>query len=179
MKSSAFRWFVSFEKEEEWLNQMASKGLHMVSFSFPGIYRFEVGAPGEYVYRLELLENLVWTQPSREYLNFMADSGAEVVATHGRWVFFRKRASEGSFVIYSDNQSKQAHYKRLATMFGVVGLLNLANGISFWGRGLEIDSGPRMFFGGLMIVFSAILIPLTVKYLRTIRRLGQEGQVSE
>lgn len=49
-------WLWDFDKEERWLNEMASQGWQL---RHPGFcnYLFEKGEPGEYVYRLEMLDN--------------------------------------------------------------------------------------------------------------------------
>lgn len=49
------KFFSNYEKEEIWLNEMAAKGLNLISVSFCR-YGFEDGTPGEYNYRLELLD---------------------------------------------------------------------------------------------------------------------------
>ena len=49
-------WAWDFDREEDWLNAWAARGLALVDVC--GIrYVFEEGAPGEYEYRLELLEH--------------------------------------------------------------------------------------------------------------------------
>ena len=51
-------WAWDFDREEDWLNAWAARGLALVDVC--GIrYVFEEGAPGEYEYRLELLEHTV------------------------------------------------------------------------------------------------------------------------
>lgn len=52
-----FKLFVNYEKEEAWLNKLASQGLHCVDYVI-GRYTFKKGAPGEYTYRIQLLENM-------------------------------------------------------------------------------------------------------------------------
>ena len=66
--------YVSYDKEEAWLNEMAAKGLMLVHYSWC-TYFFQEGIPGEYTYRLELLENLPSHPESQRYLDFMRDAG--------------------------------------------------------------------------------------------------------
>ena len=49
-------WAWEFDKEEQWLNDMAAQGLALVDVGFCR-YEFEECPPGEYQIRLELLEN--------------------------------------------------------------------------------------------------------------------------
>ena len=57
MRHSIMKLFMDYEKEEKWLNDMSAKGLQLVHYSFPR-YTFEEGEPGEYTYRIQLLENI-------------------------------------------------------------------------------------------------------------------------
>lgn len=76
-------------------------------------------------------------------MQFMEETGAERVPSgtptkanrafmNQRWVFFRRKASEGPFQIYTDADSKIKHYQRiykvylsLAFMELIIGSLNL------------------------------------------------------
>ena len=49
-----YRFYSDYEKEERWLNEMASRGWHLVRYRLGG-YHFEQGEPGEWIYRIELL----------------------------------------------------------------------------------------------------------------------------
>lgn len=125
MKHTVRKIFFNFEKEEKWLNEMAAKGLNLIHYSW-GKYLFEKGEPGEYIYRLELLEELPSNIESKNYIEFMEESGVQCVSIYMRWVFFRKKASEGEFNLYSDYDCKIKHYKRIIYLLGSITLGNLA-----------------------------------------------------
>jgi hypothetical protein len=74
MKHKVIRFFLDFTKEEQWLNEMAAKGLQLISVSAPQ-YVFEEGMPGEYIYRLELLEKAPGSAEGRTYLSFVEEPG--------------------------------------------------------------------------------------------------------
>ncbi|WP_169797606.1 DUF2812 domain-containing protein [Neobacillus fumarioli] len=46
---------------------------------------------GDYIYRLELLKHPLKHPDSKDYISFMEEMGAELVATYHRWVYFRKK----------------------------------------------------------------------------------------
>lgn len=119
-----FRLYMDYDKEENFLNNMVKSGWAMKSF-FLGVYTFERCNPGEYTYRIELLDNLPLTNKSMEYISFVTETGAEYIQSWGRWVYFRKRASGEDFVLYSDLVSKIAHYRKIRLMLGVVALAEL------------------------------------------------------
>lgn len=135
MRHVVYKYFSigAYEKEEKWLNEMSAKGMQLVDVSFGIRYVFEEGMNGEYIYRLELLENLPSNVESIAYLRFLEETGVEHIASYLRWVYLRKKASDGDFEIYSDNDSKIKHYKRICTFANVISILELVMAIiCFW-----------------------------------------------
>lgn len=124
MKHTIYKFFSigAYEKEEKWLNDMAAKGLMLTDVGFCR-YVFEEGTPGEYVYRLELLQHLPSHAESVTYIRFLEDTGVKFVGSYLRWVYLRKKAQDGIFELYSDVDSKIKHCKRItfiANMFFAV-----------------------------------------------------------
>lgn len=117
-----FIWNV--DKEEKWLNEMSAKGLHLVDAGFCK-YVFEEGVPGEYHYRIELLKNSMQHPESEAYIHFLEDTGVEQVGSCLRWVYFRKKAAEGAFDLFSDIDSRIKYLKRLMGFFFAVLVLNM------------------------------------------------------
>jgi len=126
MKHTEYKIFTEFqyEKEEDWINDKALKGENLTDIGFCR-YVFEDGEPGKYIYRLELLEHFPNHYKSREYLNFLEDTGVEFVGSILNWGYLRKKASEGPFEIYSDLNSKIKHYKRIINLVNVLILLQI------------------------------------------------------
>lgn len=114
MKLTKYRVFMAWEheKEEAWLAEMGAQGWHLETVQLIR-YTFVKGEPGQYQYRLEMLPQLPGHPESIRYLEFMAETGAEVIATYLRWVYFRKKNDGTPFEIYSDNASRLAHYQRI------------------------------------------------------------------
>ena len=120
---------MDYEKEELWLNEMAAKGFALTDFFFCR-YKFMDCKPGEYIYRIELLDNLPGHFESQAYINFLAENGVEYVASWVRWVYFRRKAADGPFDIYSDIDSKITHYKRIFALWLPIMIMALLIGIS-------------------------------------------------
>lgn len=179
MKHTIFKLVLDFEKEEKWLNELSAKGLHMIHYGFPGRYVFEEGKPGEYIYRLELLENLPSQAESKVYLSFIEESGAEVVATFGRWVYFRKEAADGPFDVYTDSKSRYNHYKRIVTLLGIFSVINIGNGLNQLISGLRLGLDFSIIVGVLCLTVGSALTALTVSYLLKMRRLNRDAEVFE
>ncbi|MDO4276615.1 MAG: DUF2812 domain-containing protein [Eubacteriales bacterium] len=152
-----------FEEEEKWINEMAAKGLELTDMSL-GRYVFEEGEQGAYQYRVELLEYLPNHPQSEQYIRFMEETGIEHVASMNRWVYFRKKADEGSFELYSDTDSKITHLKRINVILFVAlvgqlwcSILNLCFGISnkFW---FNVGAGCFTLVLGIFILVGMIRI---------------------
>lgn len=111
-------WVWDFDKEERWLNEMALQGWVLDGVGWCTYY-FKKCEPGEYTVRLEM-------HPSDDaYVNFMEDTGAEYVGRMVMWIYFRKKAADGAFDLFSDIDSKIAHLDRIGKMLAVIGGLNL------------------------------------------------------
>ena len=74
MRKTVRKWFWvwDFDKEEQWLNEMAAQGLVLVDVGWCK-YVFEDSVPGEYQVRLELLENQPSHEESQKYIRFIHD----------------------------------------------------------------------------------------------------------
>ncbi len=117
-------WAWEHEKEEAWLNEMSAKGMHLEGVSFCR-YVFREGEPGEYTYRLELLDNMPSHPMSRSYIRFLEEAGVEQFGSYFRWIYLRKKSSDGDFDIYSDIDSKLRHYKRIRVLIFAVTMINI------------------------------------------------------
>ena len=115
-------WIWDFEEEEKWLNEMAAKGLHLTDVGLCR-YVFEEGEPGAYRYRLELLQNYPSHAESADYIAFMEETGAEYVDHVDRWVYFRKKAADGEFDLYSDINSRIDHVGRILTLIRILAVV--------------------------------------------------------
>ena len=123
MRKIIYRTFLAwnFEKEEAWLNSMASQGYHLVDVGFMK-YVFEQGVPGDRIVRMQFLDRWPCSHTNTPYLEFMETTGALEVGRLGRWIYFSKRADQGPFEIFSDLDSKLTMLKSQLVMFFVLAL---------------------------------------------------------
>lgn len=174
--------FWKYEKEEAWLNAMSAKGMALTRYTWCK-YFFEDCEPGEYIYRIELLENLPSHPISKDYIEFMEETGVECVTSYMRWVYFRKKAEDGSFDIYSDIDSRISHYKRIVSFLGIIGLMNLMMGvINFHGAFMSLSEYGTKFplgLNSLNWIVGGILIGLCIPYFHKISRLEKEKLLRE
>ncbi len=144
-RKTLIRWFWvwNFEKEEDWLNEMAMEGWALVSVGFL-TYTFERCEPGEYIIRLEMHGY------DDSYLSFMEDMGAEYIGRVFKWIYFRRASELGQFDIFSDIDSKIAHLKNIYTMILLIGIGNILIGLG--------NSVNRLGIGWINLLMASLLM---------------------
>ena len=95
-----------WEEEEQWLNSMARNGWNLVRIDFLVRYVFERGTAGEYLYKLDLPDNLEHGMDEQQYCDFLKECGIDVVCRLKQWLFLRKKAADGPFNEKGDNLSR-------------------------------------------------------------------------
>ena len=148
-------WAWDYEKEEKWLNSLSAQGLALVDYTFCR-YAFEECEPGEYSYKIQLLEQHPSHPESEKYIRFVEETGAEQVASCMRWVYFRKKTAEGPFEIFSDLESKIKQLTLIRNFMLPFAAMNLAIGM-FNMINLVINV-PEFSFLPLMNIAIAVLI---------------------
>lgn len=179
MRKTIHKWFFvwDFDKEEKWLNEMAAKGLSLVSVGFCK-YEFEDTNPGEYKICLQLLDGSPKNAENQKYMEFLEETGAEHVGTFSHWVYFRKKASEGDFNIYSDNESRVKYLSRIFGFTAFVTGLNLYVGVFNIFLAI-INSMPFNYIGLINLAIALVGIFGTVKLWKKRKRIKDEGQIFE
>lgn len=127
MKKVVYRFYLDYEKEENWINKMSAKGWHLEKFAL-GRFTFTKGEPGKYIYRNEFISEMK-TKEKKEYFEFLSDSGIVVIHEFGGWVYMKKEANEGPFELFTDNDSHIAYYKRMMNFFVALFFVNVFSGI--------------------------------------------------
>ncbi len=94
-----------YEKEEEFLNEMARAGWNLTAVGFCR-YIFRRGNAGEYIYKLDMVERTESDEVKESYFNFLTDCGIRVVGDFKDWIYLQKRASDGPFDTKNDTYAK-------------------------------------------------------------------------
>lgn len=171
-------WAWQSEQEERWLNEMSAKGLQLLETG--GVrYTFQEGTPGEYQYRLELLEYLPSHPESQQYIRFMEETGAELVGSTLRWVYFRKRVSDGPFELFSDVDSKLRHLRRIHTLLLVCTILELMFGMTSLLRWFSTGYAEMLGVCIPLLLLGGLLLSGVIRISRKITRMKREGRIHE
>jgi hypothetical protein len=189
MKYIVRKAYWNYEKEEKWLNEMSAKGMALIDCSWCR-YVFTDSEKGEYIYRIELLENLPSHIESVAYIRFLEETGVEFIASHMRWVYFRKKAVDGEFDLYSDSESKIRHFKRISMFWCIVAVVEfIAGGINLGAVILQavnriaVSQAPisevNLMFGIICTLLGLVFAKLGLSVRRKIKRLKKEKEIRE
>ncbi len=132
-------WVWDFEKEEDWLNEMALNGWALDGIGYC-TYHFVRCEPGEYNIRLEMHPY------DEEYVSFMEETGAEYIGRMMMWIYFRKKTVDGAFDLFSDIDSRISHLNKICRILTIVGGANLLIGIAN-----SIGWGSRLGWVNLLV----------------------------
>jgi len=153
-----FRLYYDKDEEQDWLQKMAHEGWALKNY-FLGVYTFVPCEPNEYIYQIDLLDN--WSGDKEDFSDFMEDSGVEIISQWYRWVYLRKKASDGPFEMYTDTESKINQYNRIKKFFQVTLVIEV---ICFF---LEVTAAIRT--GSPIFWFFTVLIGIiTLAFLRIV-----------
>ena len=118
-------WVWDFDKEEEWLENMARNGWVLDGVAFC-TYHFIKTEPGEYSVRLQYLPI---AEENTDYTNLLEESGAERVGRMVQWVYYRKKTADGPFQLFSDLDSRITHLDKIAKLMLIIAVANLLIGV--------------------------------------------------
>lgn len=170
-----FAW--NFAKEEKWLNEMAAKGLCLISVGFCK-YEFEDCEPGEYKVCMQLLDKMPNHPESQKYIEFLEATGAEHVGSYTRWVYFRKQAADGAFELFSDNESRIKYLSGAISFLALITIANFIVGINNIFIAVSLVS-PINYLGVINLALGIWGTFESIRLLRKRKRMKQESQLFE
>lgn len=187
VRKTFFAW--QYEKEEKWLNQMSSEGWQLEHAALLK-YHFKKSEPGEYEYKLELLDKDTKSKESRAYMDFLKQTEAEIVGEVSTWIYLRKKKSAGGF----DGESRMVNrltmqikvgeiYQGFLMFFLILIAVSVVGIMIF--HPMETSTASSFlegFFTGIILggsLFSVLLIPVIRRNQKKIRKALQEVVVAE
>lgn len=119
-----FKFFIDFEKEEQWLERMARAGYQLKSTNFG--YNFRLASPKEKNIRIDF-RKFYHSVDFLDYLTLFEDSGWRHLAgsKYSGIQYFENVDEEASDEIFSDDDSKAKRYKRYAQASLMLAISNL------------------------------------------------------
>lgn len=172
-------WSWNFRQEEEWLDRLSMKGLHLQSTKLGLWHNFTKDNNTHYVYRLDYQPSLRKKAELQEYLNFYNDLGWQHVDATTGWHFFRKlRTEEEPLELYTDRESLKQHYKRIQWLIQIVTAIEILLVVT---EVLDVTlllqqqarSAAWGIAGPMFVVFIGIFSLLVYAYTAVRRKIAQ------
>ncbi|MCL2364688.1 MAG: DUF2812 domain-containing protein [Defluviitaleaceae bacterium] len=190
MKIKLWKYFIDEESTEKWLNDLAAEGLNCVGSGFlMHKYYFEQDQPGEYTYRIVILDHAMGHPETTRYLNFLREGGVEYIASGYRHFILRKKTADGPFELHTDRASLIKKNKTLMN-FAIVTALILLPIIALNVGVTIMHLVNRHIYTTLMVFINAmgaavcfvlfvIMCTQWRRYALRKRRLQEEGAIHE
>lgn len=175
-----------YEKEEQYINEMAREGWHLTAVGFCR-YVFRRGEPGAYTYKLDMVERTASDEVKESYFNFLTECDIRIVGEFKEWLYLQKSAQTGPFDMKEDTYAKLRHLNkiysfsirmvcRLIRFFAlmvVVALVLLST--SNWA---PLNEGLRGFILGVgigsLLALSLFWVPIITRLRKKINQLIEE-----
>nr|MBR4281336.1 DUF2812 domain-containing protein [Clostridia bacterium] len=171
-------WAWEFDKEEQWLNEMAAQGRALISARY-ATYEFEESQPGEYAICLEMLEHAPTSPEGQQYIGFVESTGAEYVGRVMKWVYFRKKTDDGPFELHGDNATRIKHLTGIIRLLKPLMVMNVGVGVYNLGIGIGLNSVVNVVCAALSGAVAWLLYHGMVKLNEKKKQLEKDAQLFE
>lgn len=108
---------------------------------------------------------------------FMQENGIEYIDSYLRWVYFRKKATDGPFEIYSDYKSLMKHYQKVASSIGAVVLMNLV--FAIFNLLISNFNGFNLYVAILNWAVVIMVTPVLISYLKRMNTLKKDMELHD
>ncbi|ULO06650.1 DUF2812 domain-containing protein [Paenibacillus sp. 19GGS1-52] len=118
-----FKLFVNFRKEEEWLNVWLQKGYELIKVNRMGIYTFKTTEQRNQVIKIDF--QVLKTKGHLENYEALYEEFGwrHIAGNKGYSHHYLIKEKDGQNILFSDNPSEAALYKRLATYYGTAAII--------------------------------------------------------
>jgi hypothetical protein len=115
---------------------------------------------------------------SKKYIDFLETTGAKHVGSFTRWVYFRKKAAEGNFELFSDNDSRLKYLSGVISFVSLITITNWIVGISNVFIATSSPS-PMNYLGILNLLIGLVGTRGVIRLMKKRKKMKQEGQLFE
>ncbi len=168
-----------WEKEEAWLNEMAREGWNLTAVGFCR-YIFRRGTPGEYIYKLDVVERTASDEVKESYFNFLTECGIRIVGEWKDWLFLQKKAAEGAFDMKDDTYAKLRQVNKIysfavRTLCRMLTIFAVLVAVCISGMNLTSNFALHDFFEGIALGAStSAIILMAIVWGRILNRLRRK-----
>ena len=162
-------WAWKDDKHEQWLQSMASQGLHLRDTNAIGMHSFVRGAPADVAYRWDMGAQ----RRDPHYRQLLQDAGWEYVTSIGVWHCWRKTRRAGvATEIYTDNTGRIRRYRKVLIVMCLGVLAQLPPILISSGHWPELLVGPA-HLTGIPAAMRWLNVALLLLLLYGVARIGK------
>lgn len=169
-----FKLFYIFDlhKEEEWLNEMASNGLHFQDVKWMFIYKFKKGPCEDAIYRIDFNEKI---NDPEEYYKLYRECNFKYISKIRYFNYFKyignKENYDGSLLYNNPLEELKwlIKYRKFVFVAFLIEVIALINTILVIGSG--ISNLISFIYVGIILTISILILSLLTKFTLAINRL--------
>lgn len=168
-----------YEQEEQWINEMAKEGWQLTAIGWCR-YIFRRGTPGEYIYKLDVVERTASDEVKESYFNFLTECGIRVVGEFKDWIYLQKKAADGPFDMKDDTYAKlrtvnKVYSFAVRTLCKLLKIFAAVVIICSLGQMLSSNYAIQELFGGIMLGSStSAIVALAILWVPILRKLRRK-----
>lgn len=168
-----------YEQEEQWINEMAKEGWQLTAIGFCR-YIFRRGTPGEYIYKLDVVERTASDEVRESYFNFLTECDIRVVGEFKDWLYLQKKAADGPFDMKDDTYAKlrtvnKVYSFAVRTLCKLLKIFAIIVIVCSVGHALTSNYAIKELFEGIMLGSStSAIVVLAILWVRIINKLRRK-----
>ncbi len=111
---------------------------------------------------------------SVRYIKFLEDTGVEQIGSLLRWVYYRKKAENGSFDLYSDIDSRIKHLNRIIFLILPFLIMEMIFGLNNLSLYFNLKTEISIYAGFFCLLIAALMGYGCIKILTKKNKLKKE-----
>ena len=171
-------WVWQWEKEENWINDMAARGLLLTEV---GVFRyeFEEGKPGAYQYCMQTLKGSAGKKRNQEYIEFLKDIDIKCIGAVGSRIYLRRKTEQTPFSLFSDLEYKTQYLARIGRIFFFLMISQLVACIGNFYAWLSGSGNMKLMIGIFFLFTGAVWGFAAAGLFCRVRNLKKESVLRE
>ncbi len=131
-----------------------------------------------------MLDDAVTMKKSKDYIAFLKDTGIEYIGNVFRWIYLKKKTSDGQFELFSNIDSQIAHLNRIFSLFLLILGMEVAIGahytLNFLTAIVTQNAEVNIVASGLLFIFIYILLGIGIyKIISKMKKLKNDRILHE
>jgi len=179
-KKTVFRLYLTIERDEQFINEMAADGWKLTKITLGWWYKFEKCKPGEYICRA-----MYTNAKEREGIcELLTENGAEIIKFEdpffsGMYIFAVRKSDLGEFELLNTIDSRMAEYNTKIKTHFILGSIFVLLGVILTWLGVAMSISVTLICGIVELAVGALIMAPGIYYIVKYRKLKKEREIAE